>query len=363
MTKQNIMLTPGPTPLPPEVLEALSRPIIHHRTEEFGQVFVDVEEGLKRIFRTKSPVYMMASSGTGAMEAAAVNLLSPSDKVIVLSTGVFGDRFAAILKAYGVSPIVVQEEWGNAANPETLKKALLDNPGVKAVFFQHTDTSTGIVNDIKALSEVVHKNSQALVVVDSVSGLAAEPLEMDAWGLDVVASASQKGLMNAPGLSFAAVNDRAWTAVEAAKLPRFYFDWRTMKKFLPTRQTPYTPSINLIVAQLEAIKLIEKEGLENVWKNTDELAAYTRKRVQEIGLTLFAKDPANILTAALVPETVDSKKLVAQILRETGISIAGGQGKLEGRLIRIAHMGYITRHDVDEGFKALEKYLPRKEKV
>ena len=300
-----ILLTPGPTPLPPQVSQAMAKPILHHRTKGFGDLFAGVLSDMQYVYQTKNAVLLMAGSGTAAMESAVVNLLCPGDRVVVHTTGVFGDRFAAILEAYGLEPVVVAEEWGHAADPQKLSEALRSLSGVKAVFFQHTDTSTGVVNDIKSLSEAVRRCSDAVTVVDSVSGLAAEPLETDAWGLDVVLTGSQKGLMCAPGLAFAAVSERAWKLVESARLPRFYFDWRRMRKSLADRETPFTPAITVIMGQAEALKLIRKEGIENVCRRTAVLAAYARGRARELGWELFARDPSNILTALRLPPGVD----------------------------------------------------------
>lgn len=353
-----ILLTPGPTPLPPSVSSAMAQPILHHRTKEFGALFDYTLKEMQYVYRTANTVLMMTTSGTGAMESAVANLLSPGDRSLVHTTGAFGDRFVAIHKAYGLSPVVVAEEWGHAAGPEKLRAALKANPGLKAIFFQHTDTSTGVVNDLKTLSSVAKELApEALIVVDSVSGLAAEPLQTDAWGLDVVLTGSQKGLMNAPGLGFAAVSERSWKAVEAAKLPRFYFDWRSMRKSLKDSETPYTPGVTLVAGQAEALRLIRQEGIENVWQRTAELAAYTRAWAARQGLSLYAKDPANILTALNLPAGVDGNALLSGILKEEGISIAGGQLHLKGKIIRIAHMGFITKADLDAGFKALEKRL------
>jgi aspartate aminotransferase-like enzyme len=361
--RKNILLTPGPTPLPPSVLEALSRPLVHHRTAAFAKIFAAVLEDLKWTYRTKGLVLMMSASGTGAMESAVVNLLSPGDEVLTLSTGAFGDRFAAIQRAFGLEPRVLSFEWGRAADPDALRRALRERKDVKAVFLQHTDTSTGVVNDVKALSRVAREESDALVVVDAVSGLACEPLETDAWGLDLVVTGSQKGLMNAPGLGFAAVSERAWKAVEAAKLPRYNFDYRIMRKSLDALETPWTPAIALVAAQAEAFKLLRVEGLEAVWRRHDELAAYARRELSaKLGLPFFAQDPANILTGVVLPEGVDGTKLLADILREEGISIAGGQMKLKGRIFRLAHMAYISRADVDAGIAALAARLSRVER-
>lgn len=353
-----ILLTPGPTPLPPSVYKAMSAEILHHRTAEFGVQFERVLADLKLVYRTKGEVLMMTCSGTGAMESTVVNLLSPGDKTLVHQTGAFGERFTKIQRAYGLDPVVVDEVWGHGADPEKLRAALKKTPGLKAVFFQHTDTSTGVVNDLKLLASIVHEvQPEALVVVDSISGLGAEELEMDDWALDVVITGSQKGLMAPPGLAFAALSERAWRVVETAKLPRFYFDWRTMRKSLPKKETPYTPAVTLVAAQAEALRLIREEGMEQVWKRTRDLAAYTRAEVQKMGLTLFAHAPADILTGVNLPPAIDGKKLIKDILKEEKISIAGGQLHLEGKIVRIAHMGWIKKADVDAGLKALAKRL------
>jgi aspartate aminotransferase-like enzyme len=360
MANKNIMLTPGPTPLPPQVLEAMSRPLIHHRTEEFGKIFAQVIEDMRFVYRTKQTVLMMTCSGTGAMESVVTNLLSPGDAALVCTTGAFGDRFVAIQKAFGLDPIVLPFEWGRAVDPEALRQALKANKGLKAVFFQHTDTSTGVVNDLKTLSEIVRQESDALVVVDSVSGLACEPLEMDAWRLDAVVTGSQKGLMNAPGLGFVALSERAWKAVETAKLPRYNFDYRIMKKSLADRETPWTPAISVVVGQAAALKLLRAEGMENVWKRHFELADHARRALaSRLGLPFYAKNPANILTGVVLPEGVDGNKLLADILREEGISIAGGQLHLKGKIFRLAHMGYISKSDVDAGVEALAQRLAK----
>jgi aspartate aminotransferase-like enzyme len=358
MTSKNIMLTPGPTPLPPSVLEAMSRPLIHHRTAEFGRMFVSVIEDMQFVYRTKNTVLMMTTSGTGAMESAIVNLLSPGDPTIVCTTGAFGDRFVKIHQAYGLKPLVLPFEWGTAVDGDVLRKALKENKGVKAVFLQHTDTSTGVVNDIESLSKIIHEESDALVIVDSVSGLAAERLETDGWELDCVVTGSQKGLMNAPGLGFAAVSERAWKAVETAKLPKFNFDYKLIRKSLADKETPWTPAISIVAGQAAALKMLRAEGMEACWKRHDELAAHARKLLTEkLGLPFYAKNPANILTGVKLPESVDGTKLLADILKEDGISIAGGQLHLKGKIFRLAHMGYISKSDIEAGVDALAKRL------
>lgn len=352
-----LLLTPGPTPLPPSVSAKMAEPILHHRTHEFGAFFQQVLEDLRYVFRTRNTVLLMTASGTGGMESAAANLLSPGDGAAVISTGVFGDRWAKILRGYGLEPAVHSVEWGRAADPEGVAKFLKGIPPPKAVFLTHTDTSTGIVNDLKSLAEAVRASSDALIVVDSVSGLAGEELETDGWGLDVVVGASQKGLMCGPGLAYVSVSERAWKVADVARFPRFYFDWRTMRNSLPSKETPYTPAVNLVVAQAEALRLIRAEGLERVWRRTAELARYARSQGERLGLPLFAKDPCDILTALRLPEGLDGQKLVRTIREEEGISIAGGQEGLKGKVVRIAHMGHIRTEDVDRGFAALKKHM------
>lgn len=348
-----ILLTPGPTPLPPEVYKVLQTPILHHRTKEFGAQFEQCLADMKYVFRTKNDLLLLTASGSGAMESSIANLLSPGDACLIHVTGAFGARFVKIAKAYGLDPIVIEEEWGEPADPQKLEDALKKNQDVKAVFHQHTDTSTAVVNDIKLLAEVVRKHSSALTVVDAVSGIATDRLETDDWGLDVVVAGSQKGLMAPPGLAFMSVSAQAWQAVESAKLPRFYFDWATMRKNVPKKQTPYTPAIMLVTAQCAALRLIREEGIENVWKRTAELAEYTRGKVKGMGLDIFSKSPAAGLTSIKMPEGVDGQQLIREILDREKISIAGGQLHLTGKIIRLAHMGYIRKVDVDAGLKAL----------
>ncbi len=351
------LLAPGPTPLPPSVSKKLAEPMIHHRTKAFSEMFVSCLEKLKTVYRTKNDVLMVTASGSAGMESAVANLLSPGDKALVCVTGIFGERFLKILRAYGLDPVVISAEKGRALDPDKLRNQLLMFPDLKAVFLQHTDTSTGIVNDIAGISEVIRDNSDALIVVDAISGLAAEELETDAWDLDVVIAGSQKGLMAPPGLSFFSVSENAWKAVAEAKLPRFYFDWTAMRCAAEKGQSPYTPAVNIILAQEEALRLITEEGLENIWKRTADLASFTRSEVEKRGWTLFAKNPADILTGIVMPDGVDGQALVQSILAEDNISIAGGQAELSGKIVRIAHMGYIQKADVERGLAALDKRL------
>ncbi|MFH1367652.1 MAG: alanine--glyoxylate aminotransferase family protein [Elusimicrobiota bacterium] len=354
--KKHYLLTPGPTPIPPEVALKEALPILHHRTSEFGAVFGEVAEGLKYIYQTKNDVFILSSSGTGAMEAAVVNLLSPGDEALVASCGNFGERWVKILETYGIKPVSILAEWGKVVNPADVEKALKENPKIKAVFTTFTETSTGVVNDMQAFGKIVAGTS-AVLVVDAISGLAGQELLTDTWQLDVVVSGSQKGLMLAPGLAFTSVSPKAWKLVEEAKLPRFYWDFRKMKKSLETKETPFTPPVTLIVALAESIKMIKTKGIENVWAEARLLARAARAGMKALGLQQFGEKPCDVLTSALVPEGVDGGKIV-KMLRETyGVSIAGGQGKLKGKIIRFAHMGYIGKADLLVGFACLEMVL------
>lgn len=347
-----ILLTPGPTPIPPETLREEGLPIIHHRTKEFGQVYDDFQENLKYVFQTKNNVYILASSGTGGMECAVANLTSPGDKVIVCASGVFGERFVKILTAYGANVVAIRSEWGYAVKPAELEKALNENPDAKVVFSTSTDTSTSMASDIKAFGAIVAK-TKAVLVVDAISGLGGQELQMDAWNCDVVVSASQKGLMAAPGLGFISVSPKAWELVKAAKSPRFYWDLRTMEKAHHDHQTPYTPAISLIRSNNVSLKMLKKKTMPVVWQEARDLAKFTRELGAKIGLKQFPKDPCDVLTAFYAPEGLDGEKIIQYMVDKYNISIAGGQEKLKGKVVRVAHMGYIQKSDIQKGMDAL----------
>lgn len=354
--KKYYLLTPGPTPIPPEVALESALPILHHRTSEFGAIFTQVIEGLKYVFQTQGTVLLLTSSGTGGMEASVVNLLSPGDKVLVASSGVFGDRWIKILETYGIKPEIIRGEWSKAVSPEMIKEKLKTNSEIKAVFTTHTETSTGVVNDLKSIGEIVAK-TDAVLVIDSISGLSAQELHMDKWSLDVVVSASQKGLMNAPGLAFVALSEKAWNLVEKAQLPRFYWDFLRMKKSLADKETPFTPAVTLIVGLNRAIEMIKKETLEKIWARHEKLARAARAGMQALNLELFAENPANVVTAVKSPAGLDSGKLVKKLREEYGVSIAGGQQELKGKIFRLAHLGYVNEFDILVGISAVERGL------
>lgn len=353
--KKHYLLTPGPTPIPPQVALKEALPILHHRTSEFAEIYKDVAEGLKYVFQTKQEVYMLAGSGSAAMEMAVVNLLSAGDEIIVASCGNFGDRWEKIAKSYGVKVISASVEWGKIVKPEEIEKALKDNPNVKAVYTTFTETSTGVANDIKKIGEIVAK-TKAAFVVDAVSGLVGQEFRTDEWKVDVVVSGSQKGFMLAPGLAFITLSDKAWKLVEESKLPKFYFDIKKYKKSYATNETPFTPPVTLIVSLQESINMIKKDGLENMWNEYKLLAKAARAGMKALGLELFGEVPCEVVTSALVPAEIGGK--IVKTLREKyGVSIAGGQGDLKGKIIRFAHMGYICKADLLVGFACLEMVL------
>jgi serine---pyruvate transaminase len=355
--KKNYLLTPGPTPLPPEVCEAQSRPIIHHRTPQFQAVLKEVSEGLKYVFQTSGDVLILTASGTGAMEAAVVNLLSPGDTAIAVEGGKFGERWTELCSAYGIKPEVIKVEWGKAVDPKEIEKRLKANPAIKAVFTTLCETSTGVSNDIKAIGEVV-KGSDAVLVVDAISGLGAIDLKTDAWSVDVCVSGSQKGLMLPPGLAFVSVSKKAWAKIDSAKSPKYYFDLKVAKKAMEKTDTPFTPAISLVIALAEALKIIRQDTLEGIFSRHAKMAEATRAAMQGLGLALFAPDAgSDVVTAVKVPEGIDGEKLV-KVMRDTyGVTIAGGQSEMKGKIFRIAHMGYIGEFDIIVGISCLEKVL------
>ncbi len=355
--KKNYLLTPGPTPLPPQVLEAMSRPIIHHRTPAFQAILKEATEGLKYVFQTTSDVFIISSSGTGAMEGALINLLSAGDTALVVHGGKFGERWTEIAKAYGIVAEIIDVQWGKAVNPLDIAARLKANPKIKAVFTTLCETSTGVTNDIEAIGRIV-KDTQAVLVVDAISGLGAIDIKTDAWNCDLVVAGSQKGLMLPPGLGFISVSPKAWKLIETSKSSRYYLDLRKAKKALDKTDTPFTSSITLIIALNEALKMIKADGLENIFARHKKMAEAARAAMQGLGLELFAPSAASdAVTAVNVPAGVDGEKLVKTMRDTFGVTIAGGQDELKGKVFRIAHMGYIGEFDIILGISCLEKVL------
>ena len=356
--KKNYLLTPGPTPLPPEICEALSRPIIHHRTPQFQAILKEAHEGLKYVFQTANDVFILTSSGTGGMESAVINFLSPGDAVITVEAGKFGERWTEIAKACGINCIVMKAEWGTAVNPKDIESKLKEGKGkIKVVYTTLCETSTGVATDIKAIGEIV-KASDAILVVDAISGLGAIDLQSDAWNCDIVVSGSQKGLMLPPGLGFISVSPKAWKLSEASKCPKYYFDLKAAKKAYASTDTPWTPAIGLVIALNEAIKIIKAEGLSNIFAWHHKMAEAVRAAVKALGLELFAPNAfSDVVTAVRVPAGIDGEKLVKTMRDSYGVTIAGGQSEMKGKIFRFAHMGYIGEFDIIGGISCLEKVL------
>jgi len=355
--RKNYLLTPGPTPLPPQVCEAMARPIIHHRTPQFQAILKEASEGLKYVFQTQNDVFILASSGTGAMEAAVVNILSPGDTVIAVEGGKFGERWTEICQSYGINAEVINVEWGRAVEPKEIEKKLKANPKIKAVFVTLCETSTGVATDIEAIGRVV-KETEALLVVDAISGLGAIPMAFDAWFCDMVVSGSQKGLMLPPGLGFISISPKAFKLMESSKCPKYYFDLKEAKKALDKNDTPFTPAISLVIALNEALKMMKQDGLENIFLRHKKMAEATRQAMKALGLELFAPTASSdVVTAVKVPLGIDGEKLVKTMRDTYGVTIAGGQSELKGKVFRIAHMGFIEEFDIILGISCLEKVL------
>ena len=356
MIKKYYLLSPGPTPIPDTVLSAAAEPIIHHRTPEFSEIFMKVTEGLKYVFGTKEDVFILTSSGSGAMETAIVNTLSPGDLMMSINAGKFGERWGNIGRAYGVNVKEIVLEWGADFTKEQLAAELKANPGIKAVFTTLSETSSGAIYDMKGFGEVVAQ-TEAILIVDGISGAGATPCPMDEWKVDVFVSGSQKSFMIPPGLAYIAFSQKAWKLVAGAKLPKFYFDATKAKKNLEKQTTPWTPAVSLIIQQKKALDIILSMGLEAVLEHHRILGEATRAGVKALGLELLAKHPGNILTAVKTPAGIDGSKLVKTMQSKYKAYIAGAQDPNKGKFFRIAHLGYMGGFDIITALSALEMTL------
>jgi len=355
--KKYYLMAPGPTPIPPQVLQAMAQPIIHHRTPAYEALFSEVRDGLKWLFQTRSEVVPFAASGTGAMEAAIVNTLSPGDTAVVVRAGAFGDRWWEACTAYGIQPLSLEAPFGETVPADRVADTLRTHPEAKAVFCQQSETSTGVLHDVKAYAEAV-RGSKALLVVDAVSSLGVADLQMDAWGIDMVIAGSQKGLMLPPGLAFCALGERAIEYAKTAKLPKYYFDFLGELKVALKNQVRFTPAVSIVVGLREAIAMLRAEGLPNVFKRHDRLARACRAGVEGLGLELFARGtPSPAITSVVAPKGIDGEAVVAAYSRSHNITIAGGQGSAKGKIFRLGHMGYVGEFDVLVALSALEQVL------
>ena len=340
------LLTPGPTPLYPPALHAMMASDIHHRTEDFRNIYKQALADLKEVMGTAHDVLCFAASGTGAMDAAVSNLFSRGDKVIVCSAGKFGERWAEIAKAYGLDATVLSAEYGDAVSPERVAEALRNEPDTRGVFVQACETSTGAQHDVEAMAKLVSR-TDAIFVVDAITGLGTMPLDIDGWGLDVCISGSQKSFMIPPGLAFLSVSPKAWQHAATADLPHYYFNLKKEKKSADAGESSWTPATSLILALGEALKYVKHLGMANLIENAQQLAGACRAAAQALGLELFAREhPGSAVTAILAPKGMDSGAVVKGFRTQFGSIITNGQGSMKGRIFRIAHLGYFDYTDL-----------------
>lgn len=360
--KHNFQLrVPGPTPIPDDILQAMSRQMINHRGPEFVEMMRRVTENLKQVFQTGNDVFVLTGSGTGGMEAAIVNTLSPGDRVLSASNGVFGDRFADIAERFGANVERLKFDWGKAVDPDAVRQALAKYPDVKAVLLTHNETSTGVTSDLGAICSAI-RDLDRLTLVDAISSMGAIDLPTDRWGCDVVITGSQKGWMSPPGLAMVSVSERAWKANASAGMPRFYWDFAKAKKFLDKGQTPWTPCVSAIYALDAALQMLKQEGLRNIFARHRKLGEKTRQAMKELGLSLFPRDEryaSNTITAVNVPDGVDGKKLLKILREEYNTVLSGGQQKLDGKIFRIGHLGYVSESDINITVEAIKAALPK----
>lgn len=354
--KRRYLMTPGPSPVPAVIREALACEIMHHRTEEFIEILKEINEGLKYVFCTKNAVLTFASSGTGAMEAAVTNLFSPKDKVLIIVGGKFGERWVEIAKNFCLDIIQMSVESGNSPAVTGVKKILDENKDIKAVFTTLCETSTATVFDIKGIGALT-KDKNILLIVDAISGLGQDELLTDEWGVDVVVSGSQKGFMLPPGLSFISVSEKAKGFMKNSNLPKYYFSLTKALKAYEKNDTPFTPAVSLIVGLKTSINLIKKDGIENMWANFKKMSQGAQQAALALNLRVFSKFPSSSLTAIVAPAGINAKDIVKKMRKEYGVSIAAGQGELEQKIFRIAHMGWINEQDLIMCFSLLEKVL------
>ena len=357
--KKNYLMTPGPTPVPAEVLLATARPMIHHRTADFEAVVRECVAGLKYVFQTENDVLIFASSGTGMMEASIANCFSFGDKVLVCQNGKFGERMVQISQVYGLDVHVLAYGWQQVVDASAVADFLADNPDTRGVIVTQSETSSGVLNDVKTIGQIVSGYDECVLIVDSITGIGAVECRTDEWGLDIVMTGSQKGLMLPPGLAALTVSAKAWAAVECSDLPKFYFDFKKYKKSIIDDTTPFTPAISLMVGLAESLRMMREEGIENILARHARLAEATRAGCEAIGLELFAPADGrgNAVTPVWVPEGVDGDALVNLMKEKHGVTVADGQDDYKGRIFRVGHLGYFSGFDIITTLAALEMSL------
>ncbi len=351
------LFTPGPISVPEDVLLEMAKPIIHHRTPEFLQIAQQAVEGLKYFFQTKNDVFIIAGSGTAAMEASVVNLLSPGDKALVISGGKFGERFVELIKTYNCEPVVIEPGWGNPVDLRLIEDTLNNQPEIKAVFATLVETSTGTSYDIKGIGEIVSRKPETVFVVDGISGLGAVECRTDQWNIDALVSGSQKALSLPPGISFISISEKAWTKINNSKMPRYYLNLKKYKKAMEKFDFPFTMAVGLVVGLRKSLENIKQEGIENLWQIHRRRALAVKNAMVSIGLNLFSKSPSDAVTAIVLPEGIDGEKFCSDMRKDFGMSVAGGQDKLKGKVIRISHFGYQDEFDTIAVIAGIELML------
>ena len=351
---------PGPTPCPADVLQAMTKQMINHRGEEFRQILTRVTANLKELFQTKGDVFLLTSSGTGGLEAAIVNTLSPGDKVLSVSNGVFGERFTTIAQRFGAETMPLRFEWGKPAEADAIRQALQAEPKIKAVLVTHNETSTGVTNDLASISSVV-KEFEKLLLVDAISSLGSINLPVDDWHCDIAVTGSQKGWMVPPGLAMVSVSQKAWQAQAKAKMPRFYWDFAQAKNYLEKGQTPWTPAISTVFTLSVSLEMMLKEGLPSIIDRHARVSQAAREGIKSLGLSLFAEEgyASNTVTAVRSSDGLDTKKMLNILREEHKIVLGGGQQILDGMIFRIGHLGWVTENDIKAVISALKVALPQ----
>lgn len=354
------LITPGPTAVPEQVLLDMARPMIHHRTPEFEAIFKEARNGLKKVFKTSQEPLILASSGTGAMESAVVNTLNQGDKVLVINGGKFGERWLKICQTYNINAESITVEWGRSVNVEDVKAFLAKNPDTKAVFVQGSETSTTVYHPIKELAAITKNMAETLLVVDGITSAGVHDTCFDEWGIDILITGSQKAFMLPPGLAFITLSQKAWNMVEKSTLPKFYFNLKTELKNQMKNTTAWTAGVSLIIGLKTVLEMMEKEGIDNVFKRHSINAEATRAACKALGLKLLAQDlPSNAATGCFLPENIDGKAFVKYLRDKCGVALAGGQDHLAGKILRISHLGYHDAFDTITAISAIEMGLKK----
>ncbi len=354
------LITPGPVSVPEQVLLDMARPMIHHRTPEFEEIFKEARNGLKKVFKTEQEPLILASSGTGAMESAVINTLNQGDKVLVINGGKFGERWIKICQAYGINAESVTIEWGRSVNSADVKAFLDKNPDTKAVFVQGSETSSTVYHPVKELAAITKDMPETLLIVDGITSAGVHDTRFDEWGIDILITGSQKAFMLPPGLAFITLSQKAWNMVEKSTLPKFYFNLKTELKNQLKNTTAWTAGVSLIIGLKTVLSMMEKEGIDNVFKRHSINAEATRAAVKALGLKLLAQDiPSNAATGCFLPENIDGKAFVKYLRDKCGVSLAGGQDHLAGKILRISHLGYHDAFDTITAVSAIEMGLKK----